>query len=173
VGLEVKARLAPLHKEQDRTVLTPTGHGRTILPMRSDGLLKHLAICLVIALVFYVTVFGWIEHRRTAKGPWEAAFSADAAGTPALLISQTNLNISETIVFAGQTVHPAGFSRTIVFSDTPPELPFGELLYQDPTFLPGTVTMRLFGHVVELLPRVLTVDKKEYPWQSGAVIQLR
>jgi hypothetical protein len=52
-------------------------------------------------------------------------------------------------------------------------LPFGELLYQDPTFLPGTVTMRLFGHVVELLPRVLTVDKKEYPWQSGAVIQLR
>jgi len=141
--------------------------------MRSDGLLKHLAISLVIAVVFYVAVFGWIEHRRTVKGPWVAAFRADAAGTPALLIFQTNLNISETIVFPGQTFPTANFSRTIVFGDSPPELPFGELLYQDPTFLPGTVTMRLFGHVVQLLPRVLTVDKKEYPWQSGAVIQLR
>jgi hypothetical protein len=141
--------------------------------MRSDGLLKHLAICLVIAVVFYVTVFGWIEHRRTVKGPWVAEFRADASGTPALFITETNLNISETIVFPGQTVRPAHFARTIVFSPTPPELPFGELIYQDPTFLPGTVTMRLCGHVVELLPRVLTVDKKEYPWQSGAVIQLR
>jgi hypothetical protein len=141
--------------------------------MRSDGLLKHLAICLVIAVVFYVTAFGWIQYRRTAKGSWVADFRADAAGTPALLISQTNLNISETIVFAGQTVHAANFPRTIVFGQTPPNLPFGELIFQDPTFLPGTVTMRQFGHVVELLPRVLTVDKKEYPWQSGAVIQVR
>jgi hypothetical protein len=141
--------------------------------MRSDGLLKHLAICLVIAVVFYVAAFGWLQHRRTAKGPWVADFRADAAGTPALLISQTNLNISETIVFAGQTVHPANFSRTIVFGQTPPDMPFGELIFQDPTFLPGTVTMRLCGHVVELLPRVLTVDKKEYPWEPGAVIQLR
>jgi hypothetical protein len=141
--------------------------------MRSDGLLKHLAICLAIAVVFYVTAFGWIQHRRTAKGPWVVDFRADATGTPALLISQTNLSISQTIVFAGQTAHPANFSRTIVFGPAPPDLPFGELIFQDPTFLPGTVTMRLFGHVVELLPRVLTVDKKEYPWQSGAVIQVR
>jgi hypothetical protein len=47
------------------------------------------------------------------------------------------------------------------------------LIFQDPTFLPGTVTIRLFGHVVEFLPRVLTIDKKEYPWQSGAVIEVR
>jgi hypothetical protein len=141
--------------------------------MRSEGLLKHLAICAVMAVVFYVTAFAWIEHRRTAKGPWEAAFGADAAGTPALLISQTNLHISETILFAGQTVRPAPFSRTIVFGPTPPDLPFGELLYQDPTFLPGAVTMRLFGHTVELLPRVLSVDKKEYPWRSGDIIEVR
>jgi hypothetical protein len=51
--------------------------------MRSDGLLKHLAICLVIAVVFYVTAFGWIQHRRTARGPWVADFRADAAGAPA------------------------------------------------------------------------------------------
>jgi hypothetical protein len=141
--------------------------------MRSDGLLKHLAICLAIAVVFYVVAFGWIERRRTAKGPWEADFRADAAGAPAIMISQTNLNIRETLVFPGQTVRPSNFSRTIVFGQSPPDLPFGELIYQDPTFLPGTVTLRLFGHQVELLPRVLTVDKKEYPWRPGAVIEVR
>jgi hypothetical protein len=141
--------------------------------MRPDGMLKHLAICAVMAVIFYVAAFAWIEHRRIAQGPWEVAFRADAAGTPALLISQTNLHISETILFAGQTVRPAPFSRTIVFRPPPPDLPFGQVLYQDPAFLPGTVTMRLFGHTVELLPRVLSVDKKEYPWRSGAVLQVR
>jgi hypothetical protein len=40
------------------------------------------------------------------------------------------------------------------------------MIFQDPTFLPGTVTMRLFGHQIELLPRVLTIDREEYPWHS-------
>jgi hypothetical protein len=141
--------------------------------MRSDGLLKHLAICSVIAVVFYVTVFGWLQHLRTAKGPWTADFRADTAGRPALLIFQTNLNISETIAFPGQNVQPSNFSRTIIFEATPPELPFGQLIYQDPTFLPGTVTLHMFGHQVEFLPRVLTIDKQEYPWKNGAVIEVR
>jgi hypothetical protein len=141
--------------------------------MRSDGLLKHLAICAVIAVVFYVAAFGWIEHRRTARGPWAVDFRSDAAGTPSLLISQSNLHISQTILFPGQTVRPANLSRAIVFGQAPPDLPFGELLFQDPTFLPGTVAMRLFGHTVQLLPRVLSVDKKEYPWQPGGVIEVR
>jgi hypothetical protein len=141
--------------------------------MRSDGLLKHLAICAVMAVVFYFPVFGWIQHRRTFKGPWEAVFRADAAGTPAIVISQTNLHVSETLVFPGQTVHPPDLSNAIVFGPTPPDLPFGELLFQDPTFLPGTVTLRLFGHQVEIFPRALTVDAKEYPWKPGAVIEVR
>jgi hypothetical protein len=141
--------------------------------MRRDGLLKHLAICAIIAVVYYVVAFGWIEHRRTAKVPWEVDFRTDAAGTPSLLISQTNLHISQAILFPGQTVQPSNLSRTIDFGQSTPDLPFGELLFHDPTFLPGTVTMRLFGHTVELLPRVLSVDKKEYPWQSGNVIQVQ
>jgi hypothetical protein len=141
--------------------------------MRSDGLFKHLAICAVIAVVFYVTAFGWIQHRRTFKGPWEMTFRADGAGTPAIVISQANLNVAETILFPGQTVHPANFSRRLVFGTTPPELPFGELLFQDPIYLPGTVTLRLFGHQVEVLPRALTIDKKEYAWKPGTVIEVR
>ena len=67
----------------------------------------------------------------------------------------------------------ANSSRTIVFGPTPPALPFGELLYQDPTFLPGTVTLRLFGHQIEIFPRALTLDQKEYPWKPGEVIELK
>jgi len=140
--------------------------------MRSDGLFKHLAISLGIALVFYFSIFGWLEHRRTFKGPWMVRFCADDAGIPSLLISQTNLHVSETIVFPAQTNGLTNFSRIIAFGEQPSDLPFGEMVFQDPTFLPGTVTMRLFGHLVELLPRVLIVDKEEYLWQAGAVIQL-
>jgi hypothetical protein len=99
-------------------------------------------------------------------------FRADDVGVPSLLISQTNLNVSETIVFPAPTNGLTNFSRTIAFEEQLADLPFGEMVFQDPTFLPGTVTMRLFGHLVEFLPRVLIVDKKEYPWQAGAVIQL-
>ena len=141
--------------------------------MRSDSLLKHLAISAIITAVFYVTAFSWIEHRRTTKGTWEVTFRADADGKPSLLIAETNLNISKTIIFPGQTFHPANFSRTIEFGPKPPDLPFGDLIFQDPTFLPGTVTLSLFKHQVELLPRVLNVDNKEYPWQSGAVVEVK
>jgi hypothetical protein len=141
--------------------------------VRSDGLLKHLALSLLIAVVFYVAAFAWLQHRRTVKGPWQLTFRTDAAGAPALLISQTNLKVSETLVFPGRSLQPANLSRTIGFAQPPASLPFGELIFQDPTFLPGTVTLRLFGHQVELLPRVLTIDKKEYPWRPGSQIQLR
>jgi hypothetical protein len=100
-------------------------------------------------------------------------FRTDAAGTPSLFILQTNLKVSETLVFPGQAIQPAQLSRAIGFARPPAALPFGELIHQDPTFLPGVVTMRLFGHQIEILPRVLTIDKKEYPWRPGSQIEVR
>ena len=53
----------------------------------------------------------------------------------------------ETEYFADCSFHHAkakpNLSRAIYFSQAVPELPFGEMIFQDPTFLPGTVTMRL------------------------------
>ena len=141
--------------------------------MRSDGLLKHLALCLLIAVVFYVAAFSWIQHRRTVNGPWEVCFRTDAAGMPSLLILQTNLNVSQTLRFPGRALAPANLCRTVGFARPPAALPFGELIFQDPTFLPGTVTLRLFDHQIELLPRVLAIDQKEYPWRAGSQIEVR
>ena len=46
------------------------------------------------------------------------------------------------------------------------------MIFQDPTFLPGTVTLRQFGHEIELLPRVLIIDKKEIPWRAGKTVEV-
>jgi hypothetical protein len=141
--------------------------------MRNDGILKHLGLALLMAVVFYVAGFSWMEHLRLGKGPWEVTFRADAAGRPSLWIVQTNLGIGEAVWFSPPAAGVSNLCRVVRFVQGTTELPFGEMIYQDPTFLPGTVTMRLFGHRIELLPRVLSIDKKEYPWRAGSQIEAR
>ena len=141
--------------------------------MRSDGAIKHFAFAFAIALVVYIVSFGWIQHRRVFKGPWEITFVTDAAGHPSLAISEPKLKISKTIAFPGQKIAATNLARVQRFDDAVTNLPFGEMIFQDPTFLPGTVTMRLFGHEIELLPRVLVVDKKEIPWSSGQTVEIK
>jgi hypothetical protein len=43
----------------------------------------------------------------------------------------------------------------------------------DTTFLPGTLTLRAFGHEIEFLPRVMIIDHEEHPWKPGETIELR
>jgi hypothetical protein len=141
--------------------------------MRSDGAIKHFAIAFAIAVVLYIVSFSWIQHRRVFKGPWEITFATDVAGQPSLMISEPVLKISQTIAFPGQKIAPANLARAQRFDEAVTNLPFGQMIFQDPTFLPGTVTMRLFGHDIELLPRVLIVDKKEIPWRAGQTVEVR
>ena len=140
--------------------------------MRSDGILRHVAIAFVIALIFYFASFGWIQHRRAFRGPWEIDFATDSGGHPSLDISQPYLNITQKIAFPRQKIAGTNLSVPVRFPEAVIKLPFGEMIFQDPTFLPGTVTMRQFGHEIELLPRVLIIDKKEIPWRQGKAIEV-
>jgi hypothetical protein len=140
--------------------------------MRSDGVIRHIAIAFVIAVVLYFVSFGWIQHRRVFRGPWEINFATDGNGRPSLMISQPVIRVSEKITFPDRKITPASLARVVHFEEAVTNLPFGEMIFQDPTFLPGTVTMRLFGHEIELLPRVLIVDKKEIPWQAGRTVEV-
>jgi hypothetical protein len=137
--------------------------------MRQEGILKHFIVAFVIALVFYFVGFSWIQHRREDKGPWQITFKTDAAGIPAISVAQSNLSIFETVSFPNGHA-TSNISETITFGQDVPELPFGKLIFHDPTFLPGTVTLGLFGHQVELLPRILTIDNKEYTWHSNEIV---
>ena len=139
--------------------------------MKSDNLLRHLAIPFGIALVVYVISYTWIEHRRTYKGPWEVTFTNDASGAPTLVINQPSLAITNLqITFPGEL---ARTNATLSFRQPQPvpyDLPYGKCVFMDTTFLPGTIVIDLFGHEIQLIPRVLTIDKTDILWASGKTI---
>jgi hypothetical protein len=141
--------------------------------MKSQNLPKILLIGFGFALVIYIVAFGFIQHRRTHQGPWQVVFMSDHAAKPGLLVKNPKLNISQHIAFSDQTVPETNFTRSFVFDDpTQTNVPFGEVIFQDLTFLPGTVTFNFFGHEVELLPRTLIIDKQEHAWKTGEVISI-
>jgi hypothetical protein len=145
------------------------------IEMNSSGLLKHATAALGIAAVIYVVAYTGIEHRRARRGPWQIVFSNDSSGTPLLLINQPSLAIRNVrIAFPGEA---AATPATVALAlrdprPVPYEVPFGKCLFMDTTFLPGTIVFELFGHEIQLLPRVLTIDKQEQPWRSETTIAL-
>jgi len=143
--------------------------------MQRGRLLIQFILLFGLVLIGYVLVFGWIERRRVANGPWEVTFSAEA-GRAQLAISQTNLNIRDvSIVFPG-VVAPSNVVERIAFTkaqNPPYPVPFGECIFQDLLFLPGTVTLKLFGHEIQMIPRTLTINRVERPWQNGETIELQ
>lgn len=136
--------------------------------MKSERLGKILLIGFGIALVIYIFAFSLIQNRRVTKGPWQVVFTTDSEGVPGLLVNQTKLKVSQRIIFPEQRLSQTNLEQTLVFDDpTKTNAPFGEIVFQDLTFLPGTVTFNFFGHEIELLPRVLIVDKQERAWKTG------
>jgi hypothetical protein len=94
-----------------------------------------------------------------------------------MVINQGALSISDVRVsFPGDSMPTATPLGSFSFA-RPREVPypicFGKCVFMDTTFLPGTLTFQLFGHEIELLPRVLVIDLQEHPWQSGETIALQ
>ncbi len=91
-----------------------------------------------------------------------------------LVINQPKLGITNVQVSFGPQALPDPTSPAKLVLREPREVPypvpFGKCLFMDTTFLPGTVTFQLFGHEVELMPRVLIIDGKENPWRPGAMV---
>src|SRR5581483_3359594 len=141
--------------------------------MKSDGLLKHAAIAFGIAVIVYALAYLGIEHRRKHQGPWQVTFMNDPAGA-ALVINQPALAITNVqIVFPGEA--PPATDTTLALvepRDVPFPTPVGRCVFLDLTSLPGTMVLEVAGHEIQLIPRVLTIDKKEFPWQAGATITL-
>src|SRR5262249_38275066 len=126
----------------------------------------------LIALVLYLISYNFIEHRRTRKGPWLVTFNTESNGVPVLTINQPFLQISNVrLTFPGNAPNATNVTMDFrVPKQVPFEVPFGQCLFEDTTFLPGTIVFKLFGHEIQLIPRVLTVDQVEYPWRSESVM---
>jgi hypothetical protein len=144
--------------------------------MKSDGPMKHFILAFLLAIICYAFFYHNIENRRTRKGPWEITFTNDASGNPAMVINHPRLAITNAqITFTNQRVGTAFVPATIIFDQPRPvpyPVPLGACVFMDTTFLPGTVTLQLFNHEIELLPRVLVIDHQEHPWLSGSTITL-
>ncbi|HEY9175149.1 MAG TPA: hypothetical protein VI136_22915 [Verrucomicrobiae bacterium] len=134
---------------------------------------KFLRI-LGLAVVAYGVCFGFIQYRRTANGPWQVTFTGET-GVPVLVVNQDKLGIADVrIAFPGQAA-TTNATQTIRFDQAKPvpfDLPFGKCVFLDPLFLPGTVALEAFGHQIQFMPRVLTIDRMERVWRSGETIFL-
>jgi hypothetical protein len=144
--------------------------------MKSDGPMKHFILAFVLAVICYAFFYNNIEHRRTRKGPWKVAFTNSPEGWPMMVIDQPKLAITNVeINFPEEATNSVHSGRAVLFSEAQPvpfDVPFGKCIFMDTTFLPGTVTFQVFGHEIELLPRVLIIDHQERPWLPSNSITL-
>ena len=140
--------------------------------MQSYGFPKHLLIAFGMALLGYILLYSCDRHLRSRKGAWEFTFSSSSNGEPVLTIDQPHYGISKVrIVMEGESFE--GPTRRLRFDQPGLEMPFGEAIFFDTTYLPGSVTFDLFGHELEVLPRTLIINFKEHPWQVGEVIKVK
>ena len=139
--------------------------------MKPDGLLKHAAGALLLAIVIYVGGYSLDQHLRSRRGPWRVTFTAEPSGAPAIVVDQPALGISNLkIVFNGEAASKG--SATVAFDIPQRPVPVGKVKFEDLTYLPGTVTLELFGHEIEMIPRTLFINRLEHPWRSNTTITL-
>jgi hypothetical protein len=143
---------------------------------KSHGILRHVVIGMLVALAGYVLLYWGIEKQRGRRGPWQVTFTSLGSNTPALVIDQPALGITNMHVsFPAHAVQATNEPVIIKFSEAravPFAVPFGQCVFLDTTFLPGTVTLQVYGHEIELLPRVLIVDGREHRWESNGELSL-
>jgi hypothetical protein len=123
----------------------------------------------LLAVTLYVGGFFLDQHLRSRRGPWEVTFQREPSGEPSLLIRQPSLGISNLVlVLSGEPATNAA-PATIRFDTPTPErvLPFGALVHEDLTYLPGTITLNCAGHEIELLPRTLYLNRKPVAWKPA------
>src|SRR5438093_10055650 len=145
--------------------------------MKSDNPVKHFVVAFLIALAVYLDAYTFIEHRRNRKGPWQVTFTTRSASGPTIMIDQPALHLTNVAIsFDGNGVPGTNRSSTLIFDQPRPvpyDVPYGKCLFMDTTFLPGTLTLQLFWHEIQLLTLDLMIDHRSYPWQSNTNIKLQ
>jgi hypothetical protein len=143
------------------------------MQQKPDNILKHVAIVAIIAVVGYFSLYALDNHLRARKGPWEVTFAVETNGTPYLLVNQPALGVRDVKVrFTGEQSPLANAPVTVRFAGPNTKPAFGELRFQDATYLPGTVTLLAFNHEVELIQRGLALDRQEHAWRPGMTMEL-
>jgi len=142
--------------------------------VKPNHIWKQIIVIFACSAVGYAVVFGWIEHLRRKNGPWQATFTADG-GFSAIVVNHPKLQLTNITILFVDAPMPTNLPQTVAFEHGRPapfDLPFGKCVFIDALYLPGTAACEMFGHEIQLMPRVLTIDKVERPWRSGEKILL-
>lgn len=136
-----------------------------------DSFLRHAGIAFLCALAVYAIFFACDTRMRSRRGPWQVEFSATTNNEPLLIINQSALGIQNIRVrLEGEIATNKGSFQFDV--PTKMNVPYGRVRFHDLTYLPGTVTLDLFGHEIEMLPRALFLNTKEIAWQNNTTFTL-
>lgn len=145
--------------------------------MKQDSLGRHLLIGFGLAVGLYVAAFWLIEHRRTAQTPWTVWFETDTNGQLRLEISQKSLGLGPVEIRFGESNTKNSLVRTCVEFQSPKPvprpLPAGDCLFEDLTFLPGTVALKVGSTSIQMLPRALTIGTNEFSWRKVRLVEVQ
>jgi hypothetical protein len=137
---------------------------------KDDNLIKHAVVVFVVCVIAYVFLYRWDSNVRLRKGPWEVTFATDTNGTPFVGINQPAYGISNVVIrFPDCEITETNISlpTTVNFDDPLKKPPFGKLRFHDLTYQPGTVTLLLFNHEIEMIRRGLFIDRQENGWSTA------
>ena len=132
----------------------------------------------VATMVLYVTLYGGCEAIRSRGGPWVVFQEKAADGTPVVRLEHHKLLAAGpvTLTFPGEQA-PARFTNSpymrIFRTPNTNTLPYGNVVFVDianPTGLPGTVVMDVFGHLLEIQPHQFFLDGHAVAWVPGTNI---
>lgn len=136
-----------------------------------DSFLKHAGIAFLAALAIYALFFAFDTRMRTRRGPWQVRFEATTNQEPLIVVNQPSLGIENVrILLSGEVATNTGAFQFDI--PTKMNVPYGRVRFHDLTYLPGTVTLDVFGHEVEFLPRALFLNTKEVAWQNNTTFTL-
>jgi hypothetical protein len=142
--------------------------------MKRDHLTYHLGIAFLLALALYVAGFWFIESRRVAESPWVVGFQTAADGQIVIDVRQASLELGPVEICIDTTNKIGAVARQEMVFNTPKPVPFavpgGRCVFQDATFLPGTIALEISGVAIQFLPRAFTIGTNEYAWTTNRCV---
>ena len=145
--------------------------------MNRERLPRQLLLLFLVTLAIYATGFWFIESRRTAQSPWIVSYEVNATGHVTLEVRQQSLALGPVeIRFAAATTNAPLPKIQVTCNDPKPvprPAPIGQCMFEDLTFLPGTVALKICSVDIQLLPRALSIGTNEFSWGRVRVIRVR
>jgi hypothetical protein len=144
--------------------------------MNREHLPRQLLIVFLVTFAVYAAGFWFIEGRRKAQSPWIVSYKINATGHTTLEIHQQSLALGPVeIRFASATTNALMEKTQITYNDPKPvprPAPIGQCMFEDLTFLPGTVALKIHNQHIQMLPRTLSIGTNEFLWGRARIIRI-